>query len=248
MQKKIIYIVGLLALVFAAIPAFAQTTLGTSSIDREITYFLQGGTTRQFQLDVAEDVGYTIEVTSDDFDPVLRVYSLTGATFTFGEEIEVDVYEDDDDGTTLFDSLLSIVPANFADSIMIEITSYDGVSGGNFNMIVSRVPEDIAYSVTETGYEMSDTGLCNPDLTTRFPVAGQTGGVVDGFQAQRVRLQPGLSSDVIGYLTDEFTFITLGSPVCRDGYYWLPVRRSDGKLEGWTAEGRGGVYWVEPLG
>jgi hypothetical protein len=61
-----------------------------------------------------------------------------------------------------------------------------------------------------------------------------------------VRSEPGSSSKVIGMVQPgEILQITDG-PQCADGYTWWYIHSAHG-LEGWTAEGDAGGYWIVPL-
>jgi nitrous oxidase accessory protein NosD len=61
-----------------------------------------------------------------------------------------------------------------------------------------------------------------------------------------VRSEPGSSSKVIGMVQPgEILQITDG-PQCADGYTWWYIHSADG-LDGWTAEGDAGGYWIVPL-
>jgi hypothetical protein len=59
-----------------------------------------------------------------------------------------------------------------------------------------------------------------------------------------VRQEPHRNSRLIGQLLGGQPFIVLAGPVCQHGLAWWLVR--DDRLEGWTAEGENGVYWLQP--
>lgn len=76
---------------------------------------------------------------------------------------------------------------------------------------------------------------------------GDQGRVTPG-ESNAVRTQPatGPGSAVIGYIPAFGAFRVLEGPVCGpDGRYWFRVDYSG--LVGWTPEGEGATYWLEPL-
>lgn len=81
-----------------------------------------------------------------------------------------------------------------------------------------------------------------PRLTTAAPAR-----VVPG-SANALRSLPGRSgsSVVIGEIPGGGVFSVLSGPTCADGYYWWQVNYN-GTI-GWTAEGQGSTYWLEPQG
>jgi uncharacterized protein YraI len=77
-----------------------------------------------------------------------------------------------------------------------------------------------------------------PNLT----VGGQ-GRVTPGLP-NKVRGQPGTAAAQVGSIPGEGVFSVIGGPVCADGYLWWQI--SYNGLTGWTANGSGSEYWVEP--
>jgi hypothetical protein len=70
--------------------------------------------------------------------------------------------------------------------------------------------------------------------------------IVLGTTANNVRNQPSVSSGaVVGQIPAGAQFMVLEGPACQDDLTWYRVRY--GTLYGWTAEGQGREYWVEPL-
>lgn len=74
--------------------------------------------------------------------------------------------------------------------------------------------------------------------------AGMHGRVVPGETNNRLRAAPSLDSPVTMSIASGTEFDVIGDPVCADGFRWLPVRVVD--FIGYTAEGNGTTYWVEP--
>jgi hypothetical protein len=61
----------------------------------------------------------------------------------------------------------------------------------------------------------------------------------------RVRSYPGFNAPVTGQIPAGGTFSVTGGPFCEGGILWWQVNYSGGL--GWTAEGDGYTYWLEPL-
>jgi hypothetical protein len=90
------------------------------------------------------------------------------------------------------------------------------------------------------------TGIVCPGAPTPRLLPGDTARVL-GTTANNVRSQPSVTSgQVIGQIPAGAEFSVLEGPACQDGLTWYRVQY--GTLEGWTAEGQGRDYWVEPLG
>lgn len=85
---------------------------------------------------------------------------------------------------------------------------------------------------------------CNTSLPTRLTIGGQ-GRVTPNTSPNNLRLQPNTGSGQIGQLPPGDPFIVLGGPVCANGMAWWQV--AYGPTIGWTVEGQGSTYWVEPL-
>lgn len=75
-------------------------------------------------------------------------------------------------------------------------------------------------------------------------VVGEQGRVLPG-QANNVRDLPSTSGGRVGQIPSEGVFAVLEGPTCADGFNWWRVDY-DGMV-GWTVEGQGEEYWVEPL-
>jgi uncharacterized protein YraI len=89
----------------------------------------------------------------------------------------------------------------------------------------------------------SSTGACPGAPPSRLFVGG-SGRVTPG-AANNFRAGPSSNSAKIGELPGSAIFNVLEGPVCADGMaYW---RVNYNGQEGWTAEGRGSTYWLEPL-
>jgi len=63
----------------------------------------------------------------------------------------------------------------------------------------------------------------------------------------KLRRQPGSSSELIGQVQPGENVLVVDGPSCADGYTWWFVRGMEG-LEGWTVEGDSAGYWlVDPI-
>lgn len=84
-----------------------------------------------------------------------------------------------------------------------------------------------------------------PDVPLPRLVVGEGGRVTYGDpRPVRVRSVPGLDGEVLTMLDLGEEFDVLDGPICVDGYLWWHVRNS--RLDGWSAEGVPGNYYLEP--
>lgn len=88
----------------------------------------------------------------------------------------------------------------------------------------------------------TNTAACN--LLPRLAI-NSTGTVLPGLP-NVLRTQPytGSASAIIGRIPAGGTFTVLEGPVCGNSYYWWLVDYNG--TVGWTAEGEGNTYWLEP--
>ncbi|MCL4880146.1 MAG: SH3 domain-containing protein [Anaerolineae bacterium] len=89
-------------------------------------------------------------------------------------------------------------------------------------------------------------GACSGNVPARLLV-GQRGRVIPGLGANVIRMEPnkGANSAVIGNIPERGEFDVLQGPTCGDGINWWLVSYSG--VVGWTGEGEGQTYWVEPV-
>jgi len=73
--------------------------------------------------------------------------------------------------------------------------------------------------------------------------SGSVGRVTEGLP-NRLRLDPTLNGRVLRYIPAGGFFTVMSNAVCADGMYWYQVNYNG--AVGWTAEGRGNMYWLEP--
>lgn len=98
-------------------------------------------------------------------------------------------------------------------------------------------------SVFGSGLLAQDTAACPDAPPPRLVVNGQ-GRVAPG-DANNLRDIPARSGAKIGEIPGGEVFSVLEGPVCADGFNWWRVTYGD--LTGWTVEGQGTDYWVEPF-
>lgn len=85
---------------------------------------------------------------------------------------------------------------------------------------------------------------CPAALPPRLTVGGR-GRVTPG-DPNNLRAAPGTNQPKVGQIPGEGDFDVLEGPQCASGMYWWRVRYQG--QEGWTGEGKDGVYWLEPIG
>jgi hypothetical protein len=86
--------------------------------------------------------------------------------------------------------------------------------------------------------------VCPGALPSYFQ-KGMTGMVNPG-PPNNVREKPGLKNRLLGKLYEYETFIITAGPKCADGMVWWKVTSQESGLDGWTAEGQKGEYWISP--
>ena len=62
----------------------------------------------------------------------------------------------------------------------------------------------------------------------------------------RVRSDPGTSANILGLIQPRQVVEIVDGPRCVQGYVWWKVQLLGSTLTGWTAEGQGSSYWLEP--
>jgi len=85
--------------------------------------------------------------------------------------------------------------------------------------------------------------VCSPNPRL---IVGRSGLVLPGLP-NTIRSQPGTGagSQKIGEFAGGTPFRVLAGPQCVDGINWWQV--SNNEITGWTGEGQGASYWLEPL-
>jgi hypothetical protein len=83
-----------------------------------------------------------------------------------------------------------------------------------------------------------------PGFVVSRLVVGERGRVLP-VGSNNVRGEPGASAGRVGVIPVGGEFAVLAGPECADGYAWWQVDYEG--VIGWTAEGEGETYWLEPL-
>jgi WD40 repeat protein len=76
-------------------------------------------------------------------------------------------------------------------------------------------------------------------------IAGIQAQVTPGVQPNNLRSEPRSDAELTGQIPAGAVFEIIAGPQCANGLVWWQVD-FDGTI-GWTAEGEGGTYWLEPL-
>lgn len=76
--------------------------------------------------------------------------------------------------------------------------------------------------------------------------AGAQAVVAEEFGANNLRAEPNTSASLLGTIPEGAVIDVTSGPVCADGYAWWQVTYNG--QSGWTAEGEGLDYWLEPAG
>jgi hypothetical protein len=128
-------------------------------------------------------------------------------------------------------------------------------SGVQFILVYQGVSYDYRVSADKNiVVQCSSTGVtppCPPPddpayLPPRLSV-GMQARVVAGGIPNNIRQQPGSSSQLLGEIPPGATFNIRGGPSCStlDKLMWWKVDYNG--ISGWTVEGKGTEYWIEPL-
>lgn len=92
-------------------------------------------------------------------------------------------------------------------------------------------------------YLVLPVATCGSNISPSL-ARGGTGQVIPDQGANRLRSEPSLNGEVIGNIPGGDSFAVLSDYVCADGYIWWQVEYNG--LTGWTAEGEGDTYWLQP--
>ncbi len=106
----------------------------------------------------------------------------------------------------------------------------------------------LAWRVREgqtSGLPIPDAVIC-PGAPHLQLAVGRQGRVVENLPPNNVRSEPTINSQRLSEIPGGGVFTVIGGPVCADNYAWWQVDYNG--LVGWTAEGEGETYWLEPAG
>ncbi len=92
----------------------------------------------------------------------------------------------------------------------------------------------------------SPQAQCRGALPSRLEVGGTGRVSPEPPISNRVRSRPEGEARLLGLLRPGETFRVLEGPRCAGGWAWWRVRSQSQDLEGWTSEGDGDSYWLEP--
>lgn len=95
--------------------------------------------------------------------------------------------------------------------------------------------------ISSTSYAQ-DTESCPNSPVPRLSV-GTRGQVTPG-DPNNIRAEPSSNSALLGVIPGEGVFDILDGHICADGFNWWQVQFED--LVGWTVEGSGDDYWLQP--
>ncbi|MBZ0278234.1 MAG: SH3 domain-containing protein [Anaerolineae bacterium] len=102
-------------------------------------------------------------------------------------------------------------------------------------------------SIQIAGFALADTpNTWACQQPARLTIGGQGRVISWPILPNRVRSTPSLYANVVGYIPAGGTFSIIGGPQCASGILWWQVNYNG--LVGWTAEGNGSTYFVEPVG
>jgi hypothetical protein len=104
------------------------------------------------------------------------------------------------------------------------------------------VPQNLPLQVTLVAPPSAALANCPGTLPSRLTV-GQLGRVTPG-DPNNLRAAPSLQAQLLGQIPGSGVFTVLSGPQCADGMAWWEVDYNG--LRGWTVEGRGDTYWLEP--
>jgi hypothetical protein len=90
------------------------------------------------------------------------------------------------------------------------------------------------------------TLVCSDAPVTRLSKNGYASASKTTATSNNVRSSPGLGANVLGLLQPGKGVQIVDGPLCVEGYVWWKVRLLPNGITGWTAEGKGDVYWLIP--
>ncbi len=113
-----------------------------------------------------------------------------------------------------------------------------------------NTPAPTLVQINPGAFQALTTPTPNPGVTQclnapppRLQVGGQ-GRVTLGGVPNRIRSQPNTSGTILGQIPPGDVFSVIGGPNCDGTYSWWQINYNG--VVGWTAEGTGSTYFVEP--
>jgi len=169
---------------------------------------------------------------------------LTGHIVLFGGYDAIKSVDD----TWIYDGMnwRKAVPTGKPSSREQHTLAFDGVNGSV--VMVGGYGSDGNWAFSEGSSQATATPSTNPGCAlgfTRLQIGDNT-RVTPGLP-NRARSAPGIYSDVLTELLPGTVVKVVDGPVCADGYvFWKVESELIPGGSGWTAEGDGSGYWLEP--
>ena len=114
----------------------------------------------------------------------------------------------------------------------------------NYNGLVGWTAEGEGYNTYWTEPWYYNTITCPGFLPSRLTPGGDGSVTSVPNLPNRLRSNPAFDADVLGHIPVHGVFDVLSGPYCNGGTAWWQVNYNG--LIGWTAEGQGGTYWLQP--
>ncbi|MEO1290533.1 MAG: SH3 domain-containing protein [Chloroflexota bacterium] len=97
--------------------------------------------------------------------------------------------------------------------------------------------------------DLAETELAPPTMCEGAPpiqvIAGDSARVISATIPNRIRSEASTSGDIVGLIPAGDEFIVRDGPTCAEGYTWFLIDYRG--TVGWTVEGRGNQYFIEPI-
>ena len=114
----------------------------------------------------------------------------------------------------------------------------------NYNGLIGWTAEGEGYDVYWVEPWYSNAPVCPNFLPSRLTVGGYGRVTTVPYLPNTIRTFASYSGAAIGQIPVSSVFAVLSGPVCADNTAWWQVNYNG--IIGWTAEGNGSTYWLEP--
>lgn len=187
--------------------------------------------------------------------PILSVEQLTATEAAALAQAETDVALTDQAATIEANAPAATVAANqtaTADALTATADAFTDTPTPNRlqTLVAGRATQTAVAGLTATVAaqtpSLTPTPACDAALAPRMTVDGH-GAVIEGELGQRVRSAPALDAGIVTTLPGGTRFIVLDGPLCdqTNGVLWWQIEWEGGA--GWTVEGQGDTYFIEPV-
>lgn len=207
--------------------------------------------------DISLTVTRSSKKSTSPFDPRLNPLVqkgdhllLQGANFPPNQELPVAVYRDSGQENTSTHNFISgqIVQVNHKGVFEAGFGITKNFTPGYYFAVVVEDPDQETYVLDMSQFiyfrVIQPWKACsNAQLSLLHP---EESAAVTAGQPSTVREKPGLSKRKLGVLNEFEQLHILAGPKCADGMVWWKVYSENTGLDGWTAEGKGGDYWIYP--